>query len=262
MSPSRPALLALAFSVLPAVAAAERLRADYVVRAAGVAVAEVTAEVTLEPARWRVETRLRTVGVAGAVVRGEQTTRSEGGWRAGVPQPGAYVTAGTWRGTARRLEMVHERGEARVRLLEPDETALRLPVADEQRRGTVDALTGLLRLSVQVRDTGGCDARAALFDGRRRSEATVRAEGRERIAPSGDDWAGEALRCAYESRVVAGFPRDQDPAAAGRPWTGTAWVAPPRPGLPPLPVRIEAGTAWLGTVRIVLTRVETLPDAP
>ena len=67
--------------------------------------------------------------------------------------------------------------------------------------------------------------------------------------------AGQALRCWLESRLVAGFRRGDDPAQAGRPREAEAWIAVLRPGLPPMPVRVEFPSTFLGSFRLDLLRV-------
>jgi hypothetical protein len=122
------------------------------------------------------------------------------------------------------------------------------------RRGTLDALSALLRLSRVVAATGRCEAEASVYDGRRRVDYVMRTAGREFLPPrrDGSAWAGEALRCVFEGRQVAGFFRDQARQERGRPTQGEAWVAPLVPGGPHVPVRLEMETRWLGTVEAQL----------
>jgi len=112
----------------------------------------------------------------------------------------------------------------------------------------------------QVRDTGRCDGHVSIFDDRIRLEITVHTEGIEHLDGGRGGWSGDALRCAYESRTVAGFRRDLDPADAARPERGNAWIAAPAPGMLPVPVRIDAFNRWFGSTTIRLVHVEALPD--
>ncbi|MBX9596614.1 MAG: DUF3108 domain-containing protein, partial [Roseomonas sp.] len=127
----------------------------------------------------------------------------------------------------------------------------------ELQRGTVDALSALAQLSRAIASTGSCDGQAAVFDGRRRSDYTSRSAGWERIFPSRNAWHGDALRCGFETRVVAGFRRDGS-GDEGRPTPGTAWIAAPFAGAPPIPVRVEMPSRWFGTATAILLKAEPL----
>ena len=145
--------------------------------------------------------------------------------------------------------------------LQPPIEVGREAVPPALQRGTIDALSALAKLTRTVAETGRCDAEAATFDGRRRADYTVRTAGLDRLPAAGArGFAGEALRCAFESRLVAGRSADQDPTVASRLQAATAWIARTGPGGEPLPVRIELASRWFGTIRVQLTGVA--PAAP
>jgi hypothetical protein len=73
-------------------------------------------------------------------------------------------------------------------------------------------------------------------------------------------FAGQALRCALESRLVAGFRRGDDPAEAGRPRQAEAWLAVMGRNRLPLPLRVEFPATLLGALRLDLVRLG--PSAP
>jgi hypothetical protein len=158
----------------------------------------------------------------------------------------------------RRMALSWQGGDPQIIELTPPETEEREPVPAAMRRGTTDLLSAIAALARQVRQEGRCDAHAPLFDGRRRSEFATRSEGREVIRPWRGAWHGEALRCGFEGRQVAGFRRDQEPSAAAAPQRGTAWIAAPYPGAPPIPVRLDIPTRWFGTATAVLLRADPL----
>lgn len=249
-------LAALALLFLPAAAGAQTLRASYEVHAAGMTVLELEAQFELAEAGYRIETRFRTRGIAAAFAPGEQTSRVRGAFAGARAMPDDFVSEGVWRGRMRRIALDWQGTEPRVLELTPPETEEREPVPAPLRRGTVDVLSALAALARQVGQGGGCDLAAPVFDGRRRSDFTTRGEGREVIRPWRDAWHGEALRCRFEGRQVAGFRRDQVRAEAAAPQLGTAWIAAPYPGAPPLPVRIDIPTRWFGTATAVLLRAE------
>lgn len=236
------------------------LEASYVVVAAGVTVMEIEVLLDLRRDGYHLRTALRTRGVASLLGRGEQATEAEGSFRGTEPLPARYRTEGVWRGQLRRVGLDYPPGAAGpiLRVLEPPEApGEREPVAPELRRGTLDPLSALVKLSRAVAETGRCDGAAAVFDGRRRSDAAVRTAGRDLLPPGrrgGEAWSGEALRCDLEWRQVAGFHTRQDQEERGRVNTGLAWIAPGWAGGPPVPVRAELPVRWLGTLHLNLVR--------
>ena len=251
-------LAALVACLLPLAgpAAAQAVRATYEVHAAGMVVMEIEARFDLSAEDYRVETRVRTRGVAALFASGEQTTRVSGGWSGATPLPANYVSEGVWRGRARRTALDWQGGAVRVVALVPPNEEEREPVSDELRRGTVDALSALAGLSRQVGADQGCALSAPVFDGRQRSDFTAANGWREVILPWRDAWRGEALRCDVEGVQVAGFRFDGQWRENATPRRAVAWIAPPYAGAPPLPVRVDMPSRWFGTATAVLLRAD------
>jgi hypothetical protein len=80
-------LLLPLFALLAAPAAAEPWRAEYALTLAGVRVMEAQITFDILGPRYRVETRIRSRGLATMISRGDQVTRSEGAWRGNDPVP-------------------------------------------------------------------------------------------------------------------------------------------------------------------------------
>ncbi len=245
-------------------AAAQPMRAIYEVYAAGMTVLQVEAEIEVTPAGYRMATALRTRGMVATFVPGEQATRVTGAWAGNRAMPSDYRSEGVWRGTARRTVLGWTGTDpSRVELL-PADSDEHEPVPREQQTGTMDSLSALAFLSRAVQTSGRCEGEAAVFDGRRRSNYSARTIGQERIAPWRGAWHGEALRCGFEGRMIAGFRRDQPRERAATPQLGTVWIAVPYAGAPPIPVRVEMVNRWIGTATAVLLRAEpiTTPATP
>jgi hypothetical protein len=245
----------LTASAVPAVA--QPLRATYEVHAAGMVVLTMEAEMEVTPGGYRLATLIRTRGIAAVFAPGEQMTRVAGAWQGPTATPASYVSEGAWRGRPRRTALDWRGGAPVVRDMVPPNAEEREEVPADLQRGTVDALSALAQLSRAIAATGRCDGQAAVFDGRRRSDYSSRTAGRELIRPWRDAWHGEALRCGFEARVVAGFRRDGS-GDEGRPTPGTAWVAPPFAGAPPIPVRVEMPSRWFGAATAILLKAEPL----
>jgi hypothetical protein len=258
--PLPAACAALLLALAPAGAWSEPLLARYEVRFAGLHVMDVEALLDLDGPRYRVTTRTRTTGLASFFSRSDQMTIAEGAWRGMEPVPARYRLEGMWRGDRREVAMDWVApGQPVLRRLEPSEEPEREPVPEAMRRGTVDTLSALAKLTRTVALTGRCEGAAAVYDGRRRTDVTAWTEGVERLPPEGA-FGGEALRCGFESRLLAGARLDRDPEEARRPQPATAWLGRPLPSRPAIPVRIEVPTRWFGAVRVRLTAVDRLPS--
>jgi hypothetical protein len=250
------ALLALT----PRMAGAETLVARYEVRAAGIQIMEIEAQFELEGPRYRLRARIRTTGVANLFGRGDQVTSTEGAWRGSDPIPARYRVEGIWRGARRAVALDWPSpGRPVLGELEPPIETDRQPVPEALRLGTMDALSALAKLTRTVATTGRCDAAAAVYDGRRRADYTAQTEGTQ-VLPQEGAFGGEALRCGFESRLLAGWRSDREAEWAKQPQPATAWLGRPLPGRQAIPVRIEMPSRWLGTIRVVLQAVEPLPS--
>jgi hypothetical protein len=250
------ALLAL----VPGAARAETMLARYEVRAAGIQVMLVEAQFALDGPRYRVRARIRTTGIAGVFGRGDQVTSTEGAWRGADPVPARYRVEGTWRGVRRAVALDWPNpGQPVLGELEPPIEPDRQAVPEALRRGTMDGLSALAKLTRMVATTGRCDTVAAVYDGRRRADYVAQTEGMQVLALEGG-FGGEALRCGFESRLLAGWRSDREAEWARKPQPATAWLGRPLPGHPAIPVRIELPSRWLGTIRVVLQTVEALPS--
>lgn len=249
------ALLAAAAAMIAAPVHAQPIRASYEVYAGGVAILQMEAEFDVTAEGYRLMTVARTRGIAAAFVPGQQAARVVGAWAGMAARPVAYGTDGVWRGRVRRTVLDWPAGDPVVVDLQPAEDEPRDEVPADIRRGSIDGLSALAQMSRLVARVGHCDGEAQVFDGRRRSDYASRTVGREMIQPWREAWHGTALRCAFEGRLVAGFRRGQRQADS-TPQRGTAWVASPFAGAPPIPVRVEVPSRWFGQATAVMLRAE------
>ncbi|MBP0446519.1 DUF3108 domain-containing protein [Roseomonas sp. SSH11] len=245
----RPALLAaalLASAALPA--RAETISATYTVHAAGMTVMEINATLDVSESGYVVEFRSRMRGLLSAFASGQTTTRVEGVWDGATARPRRYVSEGVWRGEPRRTVLEWQGRQPVVRAMVPANQDEREPVPDALQRNTIDSLSAIAQLVRQVRREGHCNGAARIYDGRRLSELAARTQGRDQFPPARGEWSGIAMKCAFEGRFLAGHRKGEDVEAARRPQAGTAWLAEVVPGRPPIPVRIDHDSRWLGTL--------------
>ncbi len=250
---ARLALAAFAlFAASPV--AAQTAEAFYVVRQSGFRVMEARVIMDLDRRGYRITTESRSTGLAVLFANSTSQVRVEGIWRGHAAMPSSFASSGTWNGRPRQVQMRYSGDAPEILTLDPPDAGERVPVTAEERRGTVDIISALARLARESGATGQCNGEAAVFDGRRRLQWAVRTEASAEITPAGP-WPGPMLRCAFSSRLVAGFRLRDDPAAAGRAREGTVWLATVRPDLPPLPVRVVFGSGLFGVLRAELVSI-------
>jgi len=226
--------------------------ATYEVRAAGVTVMEIDARIDLDaPSGYAVEVRARMRGVASVFHSGDMTTRVRGAWAGERPQPSHYAAQGSWGGEQRSTVLDYVGGQPTIRQLIPPNDEEREAVPPEAQRNTVDTLTAVAQLLRQAGESGRCEGRANLFDGRRLTAMQARTVGWEMLTDS--NWKGRSLHCRFQGQLISGFRKDDGPADH-KPQEGNAWLGQPVEGGPFLPVRLEAPSRWFGSTTVTLVR--------
>jgi hypothetical protein len=259
-------LVPLAFGCLAAVPAdaqqAGDLHVDYQMIAAGLHVADATADFGLGPWSYQVRLAYHTTGLIGFFYQGHQEVTVTGSWAENGPVPHEFLGEGVWRGQRRATVIDYHHGEPLIRTLEPPNEADREPVPANLRANTVDTLSALAELVRTVTRSGSCEATVHTFDGRTATLLSAHTVGVETLAPTGRSaFHGPALRCDFQSRVLAGFLSDASEQARQRPLHGSAWFASVVPGAGPLPVRLTVVTRWFGDATLYLTDAGYLTGA-
>lgn len=249
------AIIILAAGFQPA-RAETRLRSTYAVYAAGFDFIAAEARMAIGHAGYQLDVRYHTVGVLGALYPGHQHNVVTGAWSGSTATPHRYHGVGRWRGRDYVSLIEYESGRPEIRALLPVTDRERETVPEVMRLGAIDALSALADLIAHVGRTDRCDTSTRLFDGRRATEVSARTVSREVLAPtSRSSFAGPALRCAFEARVLAGFRATDDAEQRARPFVGSAWFARVLPDAMPVPVHITFETRSLGSARMYLTGI-------
>ena len=236
---------------------------SYATTVAGLTVMLTDADVEMSPQGYRVDVGSRTAGTYGMLFRGETYSVAQGRWAGGLVAPARFAISGHWRGKPRRSLIEYQSGVPTILRMVPSNEEEREAVAPDLQRETVDTISAAARLVRQATQTGRCDGAARTYDGRRLVEISVTTGGWEAMPPgSGGIFAGQALRCDFNGRLLAGFMLDGDRAAAARPQKGSAWLARLSPGGPMLPVRLSFDIRWLGSATMVLTGATSHGAAP
>jgi hypothetical protein len=225
--------------------------------AAGLEVMQMHVFFGIGPWNYRINLNYRTTGLVGFFYRGQQVNSVRGDWRDGRASPLEFFGDGTWRGQQRRTLIDYANGVPDVKTLEPPQNSEREPVPRDMQLHTMDTLSALAQLMRRVELQRSCETTVHTYDGRRVLEIQARNAGTETLTPSHDsEFSGQAVRCDFEGRELAGFLIGQDDPDHRRPLHGTAWLAPVSPESTPLPVRIAFQTRWFGEATMYLTSVD------
>lgn len=237
-------------------------RLSYAIYAAGLNVVRLQIEMDVTSAGYGMQVALRTTGLYGAFVHTNMLTTVQGFWDGDTVRPIRLESHGIWKGAPHQSLMTWQDGIPDVRLLVPPAGTERAPVPTSMQAHTIDDLSAIALLVRRVQQTGRCDGSTMVFDGRRLSRISVHTVGREILSrTSRSSYSGAALRCDFSGQMLAGFLFRDNPKQAGRPRTGSAWLAPLLPGAPPVPVRMRFQADWFGDAVMYLTGFEREPAA-
>lgn len=226
-------------------AGAGTARLGYQVYFGGLKALAFKTELDVSEAGYQARLEARTEGMIGWVFDYVARARSEGAVVDGGLRPARHVVESTARGNRRdtRLTFLPD-GTIDSVAEPPPEADERDPVTAEQQRGAIDPLSAVLLAARTLARQGSCAQRLAVYDGRRRYDLEFSDGGREVLKPSEyASFAGEATLCLFRYIRVAGYQK-----AGSNRWSNPrdtervykVWLGAIAPGLPPLPVRIEA----------------------
>lgn len=243
-----PFLLGASPAAVPPVAAVP-LSLRYEVYARGFPVLSLDFRLDESAAAYEVTGTVRAQGVLGVVSDFTLRTESRGTVAGEKLRPSVHDNASHARRKERRAHLDFRGDGSIIAALTPaDDPDHRLPTAD-QVVGSVDPLTAILTIGHLVAQSGSCQAKVAVYDGRRRYDLVLTDDGSERPEHGK---SAELRRCALDLVKLAGFTSDRN--RPPRTEHGKVWIMPPlRPGMPPLPARVEFHSDW-GPITVQVAR--------
>ncbi len=238
---------------------APALHLSYALYSHGLHIMDVEADLTLTDNSYRISLHDRTTGLVGLLVRSDVTSIADGRFDGTQARPYGFSSSGRSRGVRRVVRIAYPGGDPQVLELAPID-ADRDPVAAPAAARSIDSLSAVVSLVRSVARTGRCDGETRLFDGLRLSTLQARTIGEQTLpVDERSPFAGPALRCDVVGRQIGGFLHDADEAQKRRPQQGSAWLAAPFPGAPPLPVRVVFEPPRFGNATLFLTRAAPAP---
>jgi hypothetical protein len=250
-------VLTIVLAVGSVPASAEPVTLVYELNAGGLGVANVEVDVDLNEDGYSVATGLRTQGLAKLFTGFMIDSTSDGTIYGEGFHPRSHRIRSVWHGEDRHVEMRYRKDAApRIKVLPPVEKEKREVVDPADTIGSVDALSGVLSLLMQVGERK-FEAPVKIFDGRRLyalSVLSVEPRAVESLAYAG---AGSAVRLFYER--LGGRSKDSRFKEGGGTSEALLHVVPGEVfGLAvPVPVRLEVDTQGYGMIVVLLRQVRT-----
>ena len=228
----------------------------YTARLRGIAFFDVDYCLRLDATSYDAGLHARTLGLADFLVHGRVEGRAQGTVAGTTLVPQGYTEHGRISGEEYDLAIGYAAGAPVVQKIVPPAEKYRQPVPPSGLAGAVDGMTAIALETLVVTQTHACQGSALVFDGRQLRRLTTHTAGQEMLARSGRSvLAGQALRCDTESRMLAGYLKNQSVASQARPHLSKAWLAAVAPGGPAVPVRFAFDADFLGDILVDLDRV-------
>lgn len=245
------------------------LTLGYDINVGGLHALAVTVDVTMDGPRYRATAAGHTKGLIDFFFSWSSRVEATGTWRQDGYRPRRYHSASRWRGKARARRLDFFGGGAYgLERTPPRKTAGKWqPLPPEMIRHSVDPLTAGLKAIDHLVRAGSCGGTVRVFDGKRRYDIAFADRGADVVEPSRlSIFQGPAWRCSFTMDRIHGFKKrrytnfwnDSEDNGHGM-WEFTVWIARPKPGVPPVPVRFE-GEIHHGSVMIHLTDAAVKPS--
>ena len=209
---------------------------------------------------YDVRSTMETVGFIGALFPWTYRSEVQGRIDDGRLAPDRFQSRSEFHGRVQQVELRYEGADPVVDKLESFTSDVlgkgyrRDEVPPELRAGTIDPLTEITALAHGLAHGESCAGTRHVFDGLRRYDTVYEDLGEQTLEPSRrDPYRGRARVCRSYIRAIAGFWKSKDERNEALTQV-TAWLMPVRPGLAPVPVRLEV-SAPRGDLDIHLGKV-------
>ena len=248
--------------------AAPAVALDYKIYIGGLEALAATVTIDSDPSRYEVRIDAQTAGMIAKMFPWIVKIQSTGNMAGDHLQPLQHEQTTNFQGKDRSVILDYDgHGGFLDRRVVPDaHEDERDQVPPELTRNTLDIASAILAGLKKVDQTGSCDGRVPVFDGRRRFDLVYSDDGHEHL--DGSDVAvyqGDALRCAIRVEPVAGFWKKNQKKFFTRKVNGEDEVVPievdiARVGAAGInvPVRVESASPF-GSLVLNLQHVTDVP---
>lgn len=216
----------------------------YKVYIGGFHVVDLDIAMGLQPADYKVEARLKTIGMVGSMFPWTMKAHSNGRFDSDRVVPAAAGQRSTWNGKPRFIEMRFENDLPVIEEIKPlPNSDDRDPVPDAAKKGALDLTSAVLTLLTHMEKGKPCAGTIPVFDGRRRFDLVAVADGPDTLrANRYSPYEGPADTCIVRMEPIAGFKKTDHGGWNDGDRKAMVWTASPFDGMPPVPVRITVDT--------------------
>jgi len=194
---------------------------------------------------------VETKGIVNAFWQSKIEASSSGLLNNGRVQPSLYDTFSQYRSTPRRHATMTFTPEGPKNLVsDPPYGENRYPVTEEQRRQTLDPMSAAVFLTASAvgKESKPCEAKAPIFDGRRRYDVVFDFVKKTDVHMDNGLYTGAALVCQIHYNQIAGYQQSVIEQNKKFPKM-YAWVVPARSSTDPnryymIPIRVWAETDY------------------
>jgi hypothetical protein len=167
--------------------------------------------------------KLKTAGVVNSFYEAVIDASSTGVVAGPVLLPRKYNSNTVNEKQAQKVDLTYNASGIEL-FADPAYNVNRFPVTEDQKRGTLDRLSGIVfALSgVSKSDSKPCGDTVRVFDGRRRYDIELKYEGQDKLKSDGG-YSGPAIKCTVVYKQLAGFKPNLNKGKSLPPIT--AWFA-------------------------------------
>lgn len=192
-------------------AAAETIRAHYVLSLMGLSIGSASASGVVEPESYRVDVSMRTTGLANLVNSTKGAATASGGLTAAGPSPSAYANTTSNNDETRTVRMSLASNAVRAVEVKPEpwDAEMRIPLNEGAKRRIVDPVSALIMSVPQGQELVGpaaCNRTISVFDGVTRFDVQLSYSGAHTAQAHG--YSGPVAVCSARYTPIAGHRPD------------------------------------------------------
>ena len=206
----------------PAAAPQNTIQLVWTVFLGGINLGTVGIKSSFEGENYAAVSRLKTAGVVNSFYEAVIDASSIGTVDGHVVRPQKYDSNYNGEKSDQKVSLAYMGGDIQL-FSDPPYDVNRFPVSDDQKRDTVDPLSGIIYSVAGVSITADkpCGDTVRVFDGRRRYDVELTYVGKDNVSTS-DGYSGPAIKCEMRYKQIAGFKPNLTKTALP---TITVWFA-------------------------------------
>ncbi len=229
-------------------------RLSYDVYKSGFRALSLNFDVALDEDAYRTDARLESSGIIGFLFKWRLEAVSKGQLQDANVVPQRHRFANHWRGKVRTVEIGYQEGvPADIRAEPPYGKDAERAVSADLLPGAVDPMSAVTAIVLENATGDLCRPTTAVYDGRRRYDATLTPLGSKQLKASNfAPYSGLAEGCRLNFERIAGFKEGDERMNK---MSIDIWLADVGAGRGKIPVRLQLDTPWgIGFAHLVRAR--------